>query len=84
MTPAEVAALICERASWGYSRSSGPGGQRRDHAETRAELTVRSGDLDGLPAARWPSGCGPPWGWTSAPCASPARPSARASATARW
>lgn len=49
MTPAEVAALIAERASWGYSRSSGPGGQRRDHTETRAELTVRSGDLDGLP-----------------------------------
>ncbi len=50
MSPAEVAALVAERASWGYSRSSGPGGQRRDHAETRAELTVRAGDLDVLPA----------------------------------
>ncbi len=49
MTPAEAAALIAERASWGYSRSSGPGGQRRDHAETRAELTIRPGDLDALP-----------------------------------
>lgn len=51
MTPAEVAALIGERAAWGYSRASGPGGQRRDHAETRAELTVRRDDLDGLPEA---------------------------------
>lgn len=49
MTPAEVAALLCERASWGYSRASGPGGQRRDHAQTRAELTLRSADLDALP-----------------------------------
>lgn len=43
-------AHILERADWSYSRSSGPGGQRRDHAETRAELTVRCADLDGLPA----------------------------------
>ncbi len=50
MSPAEVTALIAERASWGYSRASGPGGQRRDHAETRAELTVRAGDLEALPA----------------------------------
>ena len=49
MTPERVAALLAERAAWTYSRSSGAGGQRRDHAETRAELTVRLADLDGLP-----------------------------------
>ena len=31
------------------ARSSGPGGQRRDHAETRAQLTVTPADLEGLP-----------------------------------
>ncbi len=36
-------------ARWTYSRSSGPGGQRRDHVETRAELTITAGDLEGLP-----------------------------------
>jgi ribosome-associated protein len=46
----EVAAHIAGRASWDYSRSSGPGGQRRDHAETRAKLAVRTVDLEGLPA----------------------------------
>jgi ribosome-associated protein len=45
----EIAAGIAERAAWRYSRSSGPGGQRRDHAETRAELTVTAADLEGLP-----------------------------------
>jgi ribosome-associated protein len=49
VTPAEAAAHLAERAAWAYSRSSGPGGQRRDHAETRAELTVRAADLEGLP-----------------------------------
>ena len=37
---ARVAAAIAERATWNFSRSSGPGGQRRDKTETRAELTV--------------------------------------------
>ena len=46
---ARAAAHIAERATWGFSRSSGPGGQRRDHAETRAELTVTVADLEGLP-----------------------------------
>jgi ribosome-associated protein len=45
-----VTAHILARASWTYSRASGPGGQRRDHAETRAELTVRASDLEGLRA----------------------------------
>ena len=50
MTPAEVAALLAGRGLWTYSRASGPGGQRRDHAETRAELTIRLEDLEGVPA----------------------------------
>jgi ribosome-associated protein len=49
-SPADAAAHVAERAAWSFSRSSGPGGQRRDHAETRAVLTVRAEDLDGLPA----------------------------------
>lgn len=49
MTPERVAEVLAERAVWTYSRSSGPGGQRRDHTETRAELTVRARDLDELP-----------------------------------
>ena len=48
-SPAELAAHVAERAAWRYSRSSGPGGQRRDHAETRAELTVARSALEGLP-----------------------------------
>jgi ribosome-associated protein len=48
--PADAAAAIAERAAWSYSRASGPGGQRRDHAETRAALTVTRDDLEGLPA----------------------------------
>ena len=51
MTPAaEVAALLAGRGLWTYSRASGPGGQRRDHAETRAALTIRLEDLEGVPA----------------------------------
>lgn len=49
MSPAEVAARLAEDGAWHYSRASGPGGQRRDHAATRAELTIRSAHLDGLP-----------------------------------
>lgn len=49
MTPGEVTGHLVARGAWTYSRSSGAGGQRRDHAETRAELTVRSRDLDDLP-----------------------------------
>jgi ribosome-associated protein len=46
---ADAAAHLAERAAWSYSRASGPGGQRRDHAETRAELTVTPAALEGLP-----------------------------------
>lgn len=45
---ARVAAAIAERATWNFSRSSGPGGQRRDKTETRAELTIGPGDLAGV------------------------------------
>ena len=51
MTPKEVAAQLVEAGAWHYSRASGPGGQRRDHAATRAELTIRPGHLQGLPEA---------------------------------
>ncbi len=49
MTPEEVAGHLAARGAWTWSRSSGPGGQRRDHAETRAELTLRAHDLEDLP-----------------------------------
>src|SRR5688572_24058676 len=48
--PREVADLLMERARWSASRSSGPGGQRRDKVETRAELTLDLSALDGLEA----------------------------------
>jgi ribosome-associated protein len=47
----EVARELAARGTWRYSRASGPGGQRRDHAETRAELTLRRADVAGLPPA---------------------------------
>lgn len=40
---------LLARADWTYSRSSGPGGQRRDHTETRAELRLAADHLAGLP-----------------------------------
>ena len=49
MSPEEVAAHLAEGGAWHYSRASGPGGQRRDHAATRAELTIRPAHLEGLP-----------------------------------
>lgn len=48
MTPDEVAQHLLARATWTASRSSGPGGQRRDKVETRAELTIGADALDGL------------------------------------
>jgi ribosome-associated protein len=44
----EVTAHLLNRARWDASRSSGPGGQHRDKASTRAELTLDAGSLDGL------------------------------------
>jgi ribosome-associated protein len=49
MTAEEAAAELLARASWRFSRASGPGGQHRDHAETRAELHVPRAALDDLP-----------------------------------
>ncbi|MBI2756631.1 MAG: aminoacyl-tRNA hydrolase [Chloroflexi bacterium] len=48
MDAAEVTQHLLGRARWTASRSSGPGGQRRDKVETRAELTVDRACLDGL------------------------------------
>jgi ribosome-associated protein len=40
---------LLERATWSASRSSGPGGQRRDKVSTQAELSLDEGALEGLP-----------------------------------
>ncbi len=50
MTPDEVTDHILAASVWRYSRASGPGGQHRDHTETRAELIVSTGALNGLPS----------------------------------
>jgi ribosome-associated protein len=50
MRPSEVSQHLLERAIWGASRSSGPGGQHRDKASTRAELIVDGAALAGLPS----------------------------------
>ena len=42
---------LLKGARWGASRSSGPGGQHRDKASTRAELTVDGDCLVGLNSA---------------------------------
>jgi ribosome-associated protein len=42
---------LLKRATWGASRSSGPGGQHRDKASTRAELTIDGDSLAGLDSA---------------------------------
>ena len=49
MTAGEVADHVLARSTWRYSRASGPGGQHRDHTETRAELIVTGDALEGLP-----------------------------------
>jgi ribosome-associated protein len=41
---------LLQRAGWSASRSSGPGGQHRDKASTRAELVVDGDALVGLPS----------------------------------
>ena len=51
MEPNDVADHVLRTARWDASRSSGPGGQHRDKASTRAELTVSLEDLTGLPHA---------------------------------
>jgi ribosome-associated protein len=49
VTAAEIATHLADHGQWTYSRSSGPGGQRRDHAETEARLTITTDALSGLP-----------------------------------
>ena len=44
----QVLDVLLERASWSASRSSGPGGQRRDKVSTRAELTIPTAALEDL------------------------------------
>lgn len=49
MSPDEVTTHLLERSALRYSRASGPGGQHRDHTETRAELIVTKDALVDLP-----------------------------------
>jgi ribosome-associated protein len=44
----DVVDHLLRSAVWTASRSSGPGGQHRDKASTRAELTIDATALDGL------------------------------------
>lgn len=46
----EITSQLLRRAQWSASRSSGPGGQHRDKASTRAELTISADSLEGLDA----------------------------------
>ena len=45
----EIVDQLLRSADWSASRSSGPGGQHRDKASTRAELAVTQESLAGLP-----------------------------------
>jgi ribosome-associated protein len=48
MEVGEVVEHLLKGAQWTASRSSGPGGQHRDKASTRAELTIGADSLAGL------------------------------------
>src|SRR6266516_1556423 len=48
MEVSEVVEHLLKGAQWTASRSSGPGGQHRDKASTRAELTIGPDSLFGL------------------------------------
>jgi ribosome-associated protein len=48
MDVSEVVEHVLRGAQWTASRSSGPGGQHRDKASTRAELTIGPDSLVGL------------------------------------
>jgi len=48
MDAGEVVEHLLRGAVWTASRSSGPGGQHRDKASTRAELTIGSDSVIGL------------------------------------
>ena len=49
MSPQAVTRHLLERSQVRYSRASGPGGQHRDHTESRAELVIGRDALEGLP-----------------------------------
>ncbi len=49
MSPQDVTRHLLERSQVRYSRASGPGGQHRDHTESRAELIIGREALEGLP-----------------------------------
>lgn len=51
MTPGALARRLAALGEWHHSRSSGPGGQHRDNAETRVVLIIRASDLAPLGAA---------------------------------
>jgi ribosome-associated protein len=51
MEVGEVVEHLLKGAQWTASRSSGPGGQHRDKASTRAELTIGPDSLAGLEPA---------------------------------
>ncbi len=48
-SPDAVADALLARAMVRFSRASGPGGQHRDHTESRAELVLTRDALEGLP-----------------------------------
>ncbi len=49
MSPDAVTRHLLERSQVRFSRASGPGGQHRDHTESRAELVIGRQALEGLP-----------------------------------
>jgi ribosome-associated protein len=51
MDPDQISEHLLSRAQWSASRSSGPGGQHRDKASTRAELVLTADDLADLERA---------------------------------
>lgn len=48
MNAGDLARRLAELGDWRYSYASGPGGQRRDHTQTRVSLLVRAEHLDPL------------------------------------
>jgi ribosome-associated protein len=46
----DVVDHLLGRGTWTATRSSGPGGQRRDKVSTQAELSIEEDALEGLPA----------------------------------
>ena len=68
MHPEEITAHLLRRAQWSASPSNGPGGQHRDKASTRAELTLDGGSLEDLIPTLPPDSRGPS-AWRLARCA---------------